>query len=139
MSREVGSVWDEQTFSVSRTDRDRDVEKGEIGEETDSKMTARGHWTENAVVDPQHSNVDPDEEAARNRNTLLSYFNDIASIPTLKKEEEVMLAKEMEAATFETTSGRPGSFIMSYVRTVPSATTSVTALRIRFALSLSFT
>jgi RNA polymerase primary sigma factor len=105
VSREVGSVWDEQTFSVSRTDRDRDVEKGEIGEETDSKMTARGHWTENAVVDPQHSNVDPDEEAARNRNTLLSYFNDIASIPTLKKEEEVMLAKEMEAATFEMRSG----------------------------------
>ncbi len=48
--------------------------------------------TESSVVDPEHSNVDPDEEAARNRNTLLSYFNDIASIPTLTKEEEVMLA-----------------------------------------------
>jgi RNA polymerase primary sigma factor len=57
------------------------------------------------VVDPEHSNVDPDEEAARNRNTLLSYFNDIASIPTLTKEEEVMLAKEMEAATFEMRAG----------------------------------
>ncbi len=57
------------------------------------------------MIDPQHSNVDPDEEAARNRNTLVSYFNDIASIPTLKKEEEVMLAKEMEAATFEMRSG----------------------------------
>jgi RNA polymerase primary sigma factor len=58
-----------------------------------------------SVVDPEHSNVDPDEEAARNRNTLLSYFNDIASIPTLKKEEEVMLAKEMEAATFDMRGG----------------------------------
>ena len=61
--------------------------------------------TDSAVVDPEHSNVDPDEEAARNRNTLLSYFNDIASIPTLTKEEEVMLAKEMEAATFEMRAG----------------------------------
>ncbi len=61
--------------------------------------------TDSSVVDPEHSNVDPDEEAARNRNTLLSYFNDIASIPTLTKEEEVMLAKEMEAATFEMRAG----------------------------------
>jgi RNA polymerase primary sigma factor len=81
------------------------VETSEFGEETDPKMMERGRWTENTVIDPQHSNVDPEEEAARNRNTLLSYFNDIASIPTLKKEEEVMLAKEMEAATFEMRSG----------------------------------
>jgi RNA polymerase primary sigma factor len=51
--------------------------------------------------DRENSNVDPDEEAARNRNTLLSYFNDIAQIPTLTKDEEVILAKEMESATFE--------------------------------------
>ena len=57
------------------------------------------------AIDPEHSNVDPDEEAARNRNTLLSYFNDIASIPTLTKDEEVMLAKEMESATHEMRSG----------------------------------
>ena len=62
-------------------------------------------WKNSSVVDPEHSNVDPDEEAARNRNTLLSYFNDIASIPTLTKEEEVMLAKEMESATFEMRAG----------------------------------
>jgi RNA polymerase primary sigma factor len=62
-------------------------------------------WAESTVVDPEHSNVDPEEEAARNRNTLLSYFNDIASIPTLTKEEEVMLAKEMESATHEMRSG----------------------------------
>ncbi len=62
-------------------------------------------WNKSSVVDPEHSNVDPDEEAARNRNTLLSYFNDIASIPTLTKEQEVMLAKEMESATFEMRAG----------------------------------
>ena len=53
----------------------------------------------------ENQNVDPDEEVARNRNTLLSYFNDIASIPTLTKEEEVMLAKEMESATFDMRTG----------------------------------
>jgi len=57
------------------------------------------------MIDPEHSNVDPEEEVARNRNTLLSYFNDIANIPTLTKEQEVMLAKEMESATFEMRSG----------------------------------
>ena len=57
------------------------------------------------MIDPERSNVDPEAEVARNRNTLLSYFSDIASIPTLKKEEEVMLAKEMESATFEMRSG----------------------------------
>lgn len=66
---------------------------------------SQARWKETTVVDPEHSNVDPDEEAARNRNTLLSYFNDIASIPTLTKEEEVMLAKEMESATHEMRSG----------------------------------
>lgn len=57
------------------------------------------------MIDPENSNVDPEEEVARNRNTLLSYFNDIASIPTLTKEQEVMLAKEMESATLEMRGG----------------------------------
>jgi RNA polymerase primary sigma factor len=54
-----------------------------------------------SIADSGNQNVDPDEEVARNRNTLLSYFNDIAHIPTLTKEQEVMLAKEMESATLE--------------------------------------
>jgi len=53
----------------------------------------------------ENQNVDPDDEVARNRNTLLSYFNDIAAIPTLTKEEEGMLAKEMESATFDMRAG----------------------------------
>jgi RNA polymerase primary sigma factor len=101
------SVWDEQAFAVSQGGADSEVETRELGEGTDEKMIETERWTETSpsVVDPEHSNVDPDEEAARNRNTLLSYFNDIASIPTLTKEEEVMLAKEMESATFEMRSG----------------------------------
>ncbi len=105
MSRRLEGVWAEQTLATVAATDVREIETNELGEETDPKMAARGHWSDSAVTDPQHSNVDPDEEAARNRNTLLSYFNDIASIPTLKKEEEVMLAKEMEAATFEMRSG----------------------------------
>ncbi len=77
----------------------------ELGEGSDEKMIDGGQGTESTMIDPEHSNVDPDEEVARNRNTLLSYFNDIASIPTLTKEQEVMLAKEMEAATFEMRAG----------------------------------
>lgn len=82
---------------------DGDVAR-DLVEEAEPK-TVGGQWTESTLVDPEHSNVDPEEEAARNRNTLLSYFNDIANIPTLTKEQEVMLAKEMEVATFEMRTG----------------------------------
>jgi RNA polymerase primary sigma factor len=98
----VGNVWDEQTFSVSQ---ESEVEPRELGANTDRKIMGSGRWGDSNTVDPEHSNVDPDEEVARNRNTLLSYFNDIASIPTLTKEQEVMLAKEMESATLEMRSG----------------------------------
>ncbi len=40
-----------------------------------------------------------DSERSRERNALVSYFADIGSIPTLTKEQEVMLAKGIEAAT----------------------------------------
>jgi hypothetical protein len=92
----VGNVWDEQTFSVSQ-EAEPEAENRELGENTDRKLVGSPTWGETQTPDPEHSNVDPEEEVARNRNTLLSYFNDIASIPTLTKEQEVMLAKEMEA------------------------------------------
>ena len=38
-------------------------------------------------------------EYARDRESLTSYFADIAPIPTLSREEETLLAKEVEAAT----------------------------------------
>ncbi len=95
----VSNVWDE---SVSQ---EAEGEARELGESTPRKLVGTPSWGETQGPDPEHSNVDPEEEVARNRNTLLSYFNDIANIPTLTKEQEVMLAKEMEAATFEMRSG----------------------------------
>lgn len=41
--------------------------------------------------------ADPDRP--RERNALVAYFADIGSIPTLTKDQECMLAKEIEAAT----------------------------------------
>jgi RNA polymerase primary sigma factor len=99
----VNMAWDEDAKSVP--ENSEVVEQIELGDAIAPAMMEEPSVTEKSVVDPEHSNVDPDEEVARNRNTLLSYFNDIASIPTLTKEEEVMLAKEMESATFEMRSG----------------------------------
>jgi RNA polymerase primary sigma factor len=102
-------MWDEQTDSVAQGS-EPEVEPAELGVETDEKLVESGGGVaapspEPRMIDPEHSNVDPDEEATRNRNTLLSYFNDIAAIPTLRKEQEVMLAKEMESATFDMRGG----------------------------------
>jgi RNA polymerase primary sigma factor len=40
-----------------------------------------------------------DDVRDRERSALVSYFRDIASIPTLTKDHEVLLAKEIEAST----------------------------------------
>jgi len=40
-----------------------------------------------------------DDSRDRERSALVSYFRDIAAIPTLTKEHEVLLAKEIEAST----------------------------------------
>jgi RNA polymerase primary sigma factor len=40
-----------------------------------------------------------DDVRDRERSALVSYFRDIAAIPTLTKEHEVLLAKEIEAST----------------------------------------
>jgi len=45
------------------------------------------------------------DERARDRSSLVSYFNDIGTIPTLTKEMEVILAKEIEASTRELKAG----------------------------------
>jgi RNA polymerase primary sigma factor len=41
----------------------------------------------------------PSPDRFEEREPLASYFGDIADIPTLKKEEEVLLAKEIQSAT----------------------------------------
>jgi len=63
-------------------------------------------WAESTTVDPEHSNVRSGGGGGAESPIRCSpTFNDIASIPTLTKEEEVMLAKEMESATHEMRSG----------------------------------
>jgi RNA polymerase primary sigma factor len=46
-----------------------------------------------------------DPDRPRERNALVSYFADIGSIPTLTKDQEVMLAKGIEAATGDVKQG----------------------------------
>jgi RNA polymerase primary sigma factor len=46
-----------------------------------------------------------DPDRPRERNALVAYFADIGSIPTLTKEQEVMLAKGIEAATHDVKQG----------------------------------
>jgi RNA polymerase primary sigma factor len=50
-------------------------------------------------VDPRRLNTSGESTRSSERGALVSYFRDIAEIPTLGKEEEVLLAKEIEAAT----------------------------------------
>ena len=50
-------------------------------------------------VDPRRLNTTGEAERSSDRGSLVSYFRDIADIPTLAKEQEVLLAKEIEAAT----------------------------------------
>jgi RNA polymerase primary sigma factor len=45
------------------------------------------------------------DERTRDRSSLVSYFNDIGTIPTLTKEMEVILAKAIEAATLDLKAG----------------------------------
>ena len=49
-------------------------------------------------VDPKRLNTSTESQRSSERGVLVSYFRDIAEISTLKKEEEVLLAKEIEAA-----------------------------------------
>ncbi len=70
----------------------------ELGAETDREAVRRPKET--AVrVDPRRLNTTGEPERSSDRGSLVSYFRDIADIPTLAKEQEVLLAKEIEAAT----------------------------------------
>ncbi len=72
----------------------------ELGSNTDAELVnaprelelpaARKRLPAQAELDPSHG---PD--------ALVSYFGDIAHIPTLQKEHEVLLAKEIESATHD--------------------------------------
>ena len=71
----------------------------ELGAETD-RMTVKSARSIGGVpVDPRRLNTSGESQRSSERGALVSYFRDIAEIPTLGKEEEVLLAKEIEAAT----------------------------------------
>lgn len=77
----------------------------EIGTESDvqvAKTVAKvAKVSKGLSVDPKRLNTTGEASRSSDRGSLVSYFRDIAEIPTLTKEEEVLLAKEIEAATLE--------------------------------------
>ncbi len=75
----------------------------ELGAETDARaVRAVGAAGGATRVDPARLNTTArEQERTRERSALVSYFADIAAIPTLTKEQEVLLAKEIEASTHE--------------------------------------
>ncbi len=70
----------------------------ELGAETDRQVVRQTKAT-TVRVDPRRLNTTGEAERSSDRGSLVSYFRDIADIPTLAKEQEVLLAKEIEAAT----------------------------------------
>lgn len=70
--------------------------QSELGAETDGQAVKQ---VGGVRVDPRRLNTTTESQRSSERGALVSYFRDIAEIPTLGKEEEVLLAKEIEAAT----------------------------------------
>ncbi len=84
---------------ATRNGAARRSERVELGVETDiATIDTVDDLIANAA---RLQNARMAEEALRDRerSALVSYFRDIAAIPTLTKEHEVLLAKEIEAST----------------------------------------
>ena len=73
---------------------------GELGVDTDEAVID-SEPVDRVRVRPERLNTQKDSDRSGERGSLVSYFRDIAEIPTLTKEQEVLLAKEIEAATLE--------------------------------------
>jgi RNA polymerase primary sigma factor len=71
----------------------------ELGAHTDGDAVQAPQAVGALRVDPKRLNTTGESQRSSERGALVSYFRDIAEIRTLKKEEEVILAKEIEAAT----------------------------------------
>jgi RNA polymerase primary sigma factor len=71
----------------------------ELGAGTDKQAVADPRSIGGVRVDPRRLNTTGESQRSSDRGALVSYFRDIADIPTLGKEDEVLLAKEIEAAT----------------------------------------
>jgi len=73
----------------------------ELGAETDREAVIDSGPIDRVRVRRERLNTEGESERSGERGSLVSYFRDIAEIPTLAKEQEVLLAKEIEAATLE--------------------------------------
>ncbi len=73
--------------------------RSELGAATDKQAVANPRGIGGVRVDPRRLNTAGESQRSSERGALVSYFRDIAEIPTLGKEDEVLLAKEIEAAT----------------------------------------
>ncbi|MEN8184593.1 MAG: sigma-70 family RNA polymerase sigma factor, partial [Myxococcota bacterium] len=71
----------------------------ELGADTDDATVKNARAIGGVKVDPRRLNTSGESTRSSERGALVSYFRDIAEIPTLGKEEEVLLAKEIEAST----------------------------------------
>jgi RNA polymerase primary sigma factor len=71
----------------------------EFWAETDAATVKNARAIGGVKVDPRRLNTSGESTRSSERGALVSYFRDIAEIPTLGKEEEVLLAKEIEAST----------------------------------------
>ena len=91
-----------KTTRQNRQSREKRAETGvELGAETDAQALQQPKAVGSVKVDPKRLNTVGEPERSSDRGSLVSYFRDIAEIPTLAKEQEVLLAKEIEAATLE--------------------------------------
>ena len=70
----------------------------ELGQETDAQAVKQVRSVGGVPVNPARSNTTSESQRSGERGALVSYFKDIAEIKTLGKEEEVLLAKEIEAS-----------------------------------------
>ncbi len=70
----------------------------DLGSETDSEAVKAPLRLELPKTVPKQPRS---EVELHDRDPLVSYFGDIGGIPTLQREHEVLLAKEIEAATHE--------------------------------------
>jgi RNA polymerase primary sigma factor len=73
--------------------------QSELGATTDQQAVAHPRTIGGLKIDPRRLNTAGESQRSSERGALVSYFRDIADIPTLGKEDEVLLAKEIEAAT----------------------------------------
>ena len=83
----------------SRDVEDRD--ESELGADTDDAVIEADAQDRRVRVRTDRLNTQKESDRSGERGSLVSYFRDIAEIPTLTKEQEVLLAKEIEAATLE--------------------------------------